>query len=96
MGERKEYFLANVPDENIEELRGILNSDLGNPDKPQTFERESGQPFTGDADIWQPDERCVLVFNETNAIHAVEIDVNSRLGKLLSELESLYSHNLEE
>lgn len=96
MGERREYLLSNVPVEKIEEVKGILNTELGKKDKAQTFALEQDNPFTGEADIWQPDERCVLVFNETNAIHAAEIDEDSRLGKLLSELETLYSHNEEQ
>lgn len=96
MGERKEYYLSGVPVDKISEIREILDLELGDKDKAQTFDLKDGEPFTGEADIWQPDERCVLVFNQTNAIHAAEIDENSRLGKLLSELEKLYTFNDEQ
>ncbi len=100
MSENKEYLLNGLNEHDLKNLRSVLDEELGsknNIGKPRTEPLGSNPPFDGDADIWQPSnegDACVLVFNQTNAVHASGINSSTRLGELLKELSKM--HNFED
>lgn len=102
MAETNEFLITALSEKDLQNLRTVLDDDLGSSNqigKPRTEQRGANPPFDGDADIWQPTtaegEPCVLVFNETGSVHASGIDVNTKLGKLLTELQKIHGYKEE-
>ena len=87
MGERKEYLFVGLPDEIFSQVVLLANEELGESSEISTFE---DMVPGGPARIWQPDDRCVTAYPRDKAIHGSEIDTDSKIGKLLEELNQLY------
>jgi hypothetical protein len=91
MGERKEYFLCNVPSGDVEKLRGLLDEQVGEGGIMET-PIDPDHPIGGKATMWQSDDDpiCVTIYEQTHAIHAADVDEDSRVGQLLKKLEELH------
>ena len=89
MGERKEYLISGLSDEDLERMATQAGSDLG---AREFMTIPKGELYEGLAVNWQApsDERCITIYPGHSTVHADQIDTDSELGKLLEELTAKY------